>query len=83
MQILFPYGKLFFKCFQLNSTVVGTYAVLISDNGYGSRITLLFPQSADDMKTSGDYNQYDRRGIGRMVQLQINTDLIKSFYPVV
>lgn len=38
----------------MNSAVIGIYAMLIGDNGYGSRIATLFPQSADDMKTSGD-----------------------------
>lgn len=62
-----------------NSAVVGAYAMLIGDNGYGSRIATLFPQSADDMKTSGDYNQYDRRGISTYGAAADNTDLINPF----
>ncbi|HEY8894632.1 MAG TPA: RagB/SusD family nutrient uptake outer membrane protein, partial [Niastella sp.] len=63
----------------MNSTVIGIYAMLIGDNGYGSRISTLFPQSADDMKTSGDYNADDRRGISTYGASPDNTDLPNCF----
>ncbi|MFT3825391.1 MAG: RagB/SusD family nutrient uptake outer membrane protein [Chitinophagaceae bacterium] len=62
-----------------NSAVVGVYAMLIGDNGYGSRIATLFPQSADDMKTSGDYSASDRRGISTYGASIDNTDLPNPF----
>lgn len=63
----------------MNSSVIGIYAMLIGDNGYGSRISTLFPQSADDMKTSGDYNADDRRGISTYGASPDNTDLPNCF----
>ncbi|GAA0542356.1 RagB/SusD family nutrient uptake outer membrane protein [Chitinophaga japonensis] len=62
-----------------NAAVVGVYAMLIGDNGYGSRIATLFPQSADDFKTSGDYNANDRRGISTYGASPGNTDLPRPF----
>lgn len=63
----------------MNSAVIGIYAMLIGDNGYGSRIATLFPQSADDMKTSGDYSATDRRGISMYGASPDNTDLANPF----
>jgi hypothetical protein len=63
----------------MNSAVIGIYAMLIGDNGYGSRIATLFPQSADDMKTSGDYSATDRRGISCYGASVDNTDLPNPF----
>jgi hypothetical protein len=63
----------------MNSAVIGVYAMLIGDNGYGSRIATLFPQSADDMKTSGDYSALDRRGISCYGASPDNTDLPNPF----
>jgi hypothetical protein len=63
----------------MNSAVIGIYAMLIGDNGYGSRISTLFPQSADDMKTSGDYSAADRRGISTYGASPDNTDLANPF----
>jgi starch-binding outer membrane protein, SusD/RagB family len=63
----------------MNSAVIGIYAMLIGDNGYGSRIATLFPQSADDMKTSGDYSATDRRGISTYGAVPDNTDLQVPF----
>ena len=63
----------------MNSAVIGIYAMLIGDNGYGSRIATLFPQSADDMKTSGDYSPNDRRGISTFGASPDNTDLPNPF----
>jgi hypothetical protein len=63
----------------MNSAVIGIYAMLIGDHGYGSRISTLFPQSADDMKTSGDYSATDRRGISTYGASPDNTDLANPF----
>lgn len=62
-----------------NSAVIGVYNQLIGDNGYGNRISCLYPQSADDFKTSGDYNPNDRRGIGKYGAAATNTELDKPF----
>lgn len=70
---------LFSSVSNVNSAVIGIYAMLIGDNGYGSRIATLFPQSADDMKTSGDYNPADRRGISTYGASPDNTDLPNPF----
>ena len=61
------------------SALTGVYAMLIGDNGYGSRIATLFPQSADDFKTSGDYNPADRRGISTYGPSADNADLVNPF----
>ena len=63
----------------MNSAVVGVYAYLIGDNGYGNRISSLFPQSADDMKTSGDYSESDRRGISAYKASPDNSDVSNPF----
>ncbi|WP_343673727.1 RagB/SusD family nutrient uptake outer membrane protein [Chitinophaga sp.] len=62
-----------------NSAVIGVYAMLIGDNGYGNRISCLFPQSADDFKTSGDYSADDRRGISTYGASPGNSDLPNPF----
>src|SRR5690606_18441286 len=46
-----------------NSAITGVYNRLMGDDGYGSRLAIIYPQSADDFKTSGSYNALDRRGI--------------------
>jgi starch-binding outer membrane protein, SusD/RagB family len=71
--------SIFSSVSNMNSAVIGVYAMLIGDNGYGSRISTLFPQSADDMKTSGDYNENDRRGISTYGASPDNTDLPACF----
>lgn len=58
-----------------NAAVIGVYAMLIGDNGYGNRISCLFPQSGDDFKTSGDYSPDDRRGISTYGASPGNQDL--------
>jgi hypothetical protein len=71
--------SMFSSVSNMNSAVIGIYAQLIGDNGYGSRISTLFPQSADDMKTSGDYSPTDRRGISAYKASPDNTDLPNCF----
>ncbi|MGS2761668.1 RagB/SusD family nutrient uptake outer membrane protein [Sinomicrobium sp. M5D2P9] len=62
-----------------NSAVVGVYNQLIGDNAYGNRISCLYPQTADDFKTSGDYNCNDRRGIGMYGACSSNVELNNPF----
>lgn len=62
-----------------SSAVTGVYAMLIGDNGYGNRISCLYPQSADDFKTSGSYNCDDRRGISVYGACATNTELLNPF----
>lgn len=61
------------------SALVGVYNRLMGDNGYGSRISLLYPMAADDFKTSGDYNPLDRRGLSGYGASPDNTELDAPF----
>lgn len=61
------------------SAVTGVYAMLIGDNGYGNRISCLYPQSGDDFKTSGSYSPLDRRGISMYGASPGNTELLNPF----
>lgn len=61
------------------SAVTGVYAMLIGDNGYGNRISCLYPQTADDFKTSGSYSPLDRRGISMYGVSPGNTELLNPF----
>ena len=61
------------------SAVTGIYAMLIGDNGYGSRIATLYPQTADDFKTSGSYSPLDRRGISMYGAAPSNSELLAPF----
>jgi hypothetical protein len=62
-----------------NSTVIAVYNKLMGDNGYGSRISLLYPMAADDFKTSGDFNPLDRRGLSGYGASPDNTELDAPF----
>jgi hypothetical protein len=62
-----------------NLALVGVYNQLPGDNGYGNRLSALFPQTADDFKTSGSYSALDRRGISMYAASPDNTDLINPF----
>jgi starch-binding outer membrane protein, SusD/RagB family len=62
-----------------NSAVTGVYAMLVGDNGYGNRISCLYPQTADDFKTSGSYSPLDRRGISMYGASSGNTELLNPF----
>jgi len=62
-----------------NSALIGVYNQLIGDNGYGNRLSCLYPQSADDFKTSGSYSPTDRRGISLYGASADNTDLVNPF----
>jgi len=62
-----------------NSAVIGIYNRLIGDNGYGNRISCLYPLTADDFKTSGNYSSSDRRGISMYGASSDNSDLYNPF----
>lgn len=62
-----------------NTAIVGIYNRLIGDNGYGNRLSCLFPLSADDFRTSGSYGPTDRRGLSMYGASPDNTDLIVPF----
>jgi hypothetical protein len=62
-----------------NLALVGVYNQLPGDNGYGNRLSALFPQTADDFKTSGSYSALDRRGISMYAASPDNTDLVNPF----
>ncbi|MFC3197861.1 RagB/SusD family nutrient uptake outer membrane protein [Parapedobacter deserti] len=61
------------------SAVTGIYNRLMGDDGYGSRLSIIYPQSADDFKTSGSYNPLDRRGISEYGVAPQNTELNNPF----
>ncbi len=61
------------------SVLIGVYNQLQGDNGYGSRISILYPMNTDDFKTSGDYNPLDRRGIGQYGASPDNVELNGPF----
>jgi hypothetical protein len=59
--------------------LTGVYNQLQGDNGYGSRVSILYPMNTDDFKTSGDYNSLDRRGIGQYGAHPDNVELDGPF----
>lgn len=62
-----------------NSAITGVYNRLMGDDGYGSRLAIIYPQSADDFKTSGSYSALDRRGISEYGVAPQNTELNNPF----
>ena len=46
-----------------NSALIGCYNQLIGDNGYGNRLSCLYPQSADDFKkfSSDEHTMFQNR----------------------
>lgn len=61
------------------TALIGVYNQIIGDDGYGQRLNLYYPQSADDFKISGDYNCNDRRGISTYGACVSNPDLNRPF----
>ncbi|TYR37254.1 RagB/SusD family nutrient uptake outer membrane protein [Sphingobacterium phlebotomi] len=61
------------------SAITGIYNRLMGDDGYGSRLAIIYPQSADDFKTSGSYSPLDRRGISEYGVAPQNTELNNPF----
>ena len=62
-----------------DNAVTGIYAMLIGDNGYGSRIATLYPMTTDEFRTSGSYSPLDRRGISMYGAAPGNSDLLAPF----
>ena len=61
------------------SAVIGIYNKLMGDNSYGSRISTLYPNAADDFRVGGAYNPLDRRGISGFGVHPDNTELFRPF----
>ncbi|MBX0332634.1 RagB/SusD family nutrient uptake outer membrane protein [Pontibacter sp. HSC-14F20] len=62
-----------------NSAVISIYNRLMGDNTYGSRISTLYPNAADDFRVGGAYNPLDRRGISGYGVHPDNTELFRPF----
>jgi len=62
-----------------NSAVVAVYNQLPGDDGYGSRISILYPQGGEDFKIGGDFNPLDRRGLSGYGASPDNTELNNPF----
>lgn len=62
-----------------NSAVIGIYNRLPGDDGYGSRISILYPQGGEDFKIGGDFNPLDRRGLSGYGASPDNTELNAPF----
>ena len=62
-----------------NSAVVGIYNQLPGDDGYGSRISILYPLGGEDFKIGGDFNPLDRRGLSGYGASPDNTELNNPF----
>jgi starch-binding outer membrane protein, SusD/RagB family len=60
-------------------SLVGVYAELPGDNGYGSRLSLLMPYGADDFKVSGAWNPEEGRGISHYGASATNRELEGPF----
>jgi starch-binding outer membrane protein, SusD/RagB family len=60
-------------------SLVGVYAELPGDNGYGSRLSLLMPYGADDFKVSGAWNAEEGRGISHYGASVTNRELEGPF----
>ncbi|MGV3540963.1 MAG: RagB/SusD family nutrient uptake outer membrane protein [Rufibacter sp.] len=61
------------------SAVVAIYNELPGDNGYGSRISTLYPNAADDFRVGGDHNPISRTGIAHFGVSPDNTELNNPF----
>jgi len=61
------------------SAVIGVYNQLPGDNGYGSRISILYGQGGEDFKIGGDFNPLDRRGLSGYGASPDNTELNAPF----
>ncbi|MBA9076346.1 MULTISPECIES: RagB/SusD family nutrient uptake outer membrane protein [Rufibacter] len=61
------------------SALVGVYNQLPGDHGYGNRISIIFPNAADDFRISGDQNTQGRQGIAHYGVSPGNTELERPF----
>ena len=62
-----------------SSAVTAVYNRLMGDDGYGSRISTLYPNGGEDFRISGDYNGQDRRGISHYGVDVNNSDIKNPF----
>ena len=62
-----------------SSALTAIYGSLMGDDGYGSRISTLYPNAADDFRVGGAYNPLDRRGISGFGVHPDNTELFRPF----
>lgn len=62
-----------------SSALTAVYNDLVGDNGYGIRLSLYYPMSADDMETSGDYSCNDRRAFSMYQVCSSNPELNRPF----
>ncbi|WP_192820324.1 RagB/SusD family nutrient uptake outer membrane protein [Rufibacter sp. LB8] len=62
-----------------NSALTGVYNQLPGDNGYGSRISTLYPNAADDFRISGDHSATGRQGIAHYGVAPGNQELVEPF----
>jgi starch-binding outer membrane protein, SusD/RagB family len=61
------------------SAITGIYNMLPGDDGYGSRISTLFPNGSDDFKLGGDFDPISRSGIAHFEVGAGYTDLQNPF----
>ncbi|TXK49131.1 RagB/SusD family nutrient uptake outer membrane protein [Pontibacter qinzhouensis] len=62
-----------------SSALTGVYNQLPGDNGYGSRVSTLYPNAADDFRVGGDHNPQTRTGIAHYGASANNTELNLPF----
>ncbi|GGK85590.1 RagB/SusD family nutrient uptake outer membrane protein [Rufibacter glacialis] len=72
-------GAVFSSVSNTHSALTGVYNMLPGDNGYGSRISTLFPNAADDFRVSGDHNPQSRTGIAHFSVAPGNPDIEAPF----
>ncbi len=53
--------------------------MLPGDNGYGNRVSIIFPNAADDFRVSGDHNAQGRQGIAHYGVAPGNGELERPF----
>lgn len=61
------------------SALTGVYNQLPGDNGYGSRVSTLYPNAGDDFRVGGDHNPTTRTGIAHFGASSGNTELNLPF----
>ncbi|RDV15318.1 RagB/SusD family nutrient uptake outer membrane protein [Pontibacter diazotrophicus] len=62
-----------------SSAITGIYNKLMGDNGYGSRVSTLYPNAGDDFIVGGAYNPLDRRGISGFGVHPDNSEIYRPF----
>ncbi|WP_207431609.1 RagB/SusD family nutrient uptake outer membrane protein [Sabulibacter ruber] len=62
-----------------NTAIAGVYNMLPGDDGYGSRISTIFPNAADDFRVGGDHNPQNRTGVAHYGVAAGNTEIERPF----